>query len=513
LQLTVKNRVRIMGAIAIATVIITSLVFQLALLQVRGGSVNRMECKYGQMVNEEMKIAVHSLAIVIAQALKGCPSGVSEEEYIRPLVDKLRFGPKGDGYYFIYRGTTNVALPIKPELQGKDLGQNVDNQGTRYVAEMHRKAQEGGGYTSYIFFKPDGTEQVKRAYSESIPGTDLWIGTGLYLDQINAEVASIEHNFSNLLSKIYRYLYPAVALLLLILILFSLRAIHRIVRPLESCATFAESIAEGDLTHELVYNRRDEFGSFVGSLSFMRSSLREFLVDMQLGVKSINQVVQTIDGVAASLADRNGEAAHSSQMVADSMGQMQQQLTHASENACMAESKLQAVNQHLQEGKRQSDINLENNRRIVDHVAEIAAIANQTNILALNAAVEAARAGDQGRGFSVVAIEVRKLAERSADTAEKIAAESHNSLSAAQRNAEIVEQIVLALQKSIDLMQEISTSSLDQLHGVADIASATESLSNVTQELAAMAEELSGQSTSLRELGGTLDSRTQKLRV
>ncbi|MCB1310093.1 MAG: methyl-accepting chemotaxis sensory transducer [Leptospiraceae bacterium] len=189
------------------------------------------------------------------------------------------------------------------------------------------------------------------------------------------------------------------------------------------------------------------------------------------------------------------------------MEEMTSSITQNARNAAETEKIAVKTATESEEGGQAVEDTVKAMKQIAEKIEIIDEIAYQTNLLALNAAIEAARAGDHGKGFAVVASEVRKLAERSQGAAQEISTLATDSVEIALRAGELLNQIVPAVRRTADLVQEITASSKEQDSNVNQINSAVGQLDNLAQsnasaaeELASTAEELSGQAQQLQQL-------------
>lgn len=144
----------------------------------------------------KLQVASHSMALTVGHAIGKIDDMEKKIELVRTLVDDIRFESDKSGYYFVYQGTTCVALPPKKEAQGKDMGETKDKNGVFLIRELRDKAQAGGGFVEYIWPKPGSEDTPKLSYAEMVPGTQMWLGTGVYLDNIDAYKGSMEKDIN-----------------------------------------------------------------------------------------------------------------------------------------------------------------------------------------------------------------------------------------------------------------------------------------------------------------------------
>lgn len=293
--------------------------------------------------------------------------------------------------------------------------------------------------------------------------------------------------------------------LLSFLILFISR---RITRPIARSAALAKEIASGNLNVQLdVDNSGDEIGELTQSLSTMTEKLKEVVSSIIDGANSITSASTQLSSASQQISQGATEQASSVEEVSSSMEQMTSNIQQNTDNAQQTEKMSQSALHGMQDVAVRAQKAGMVNKTVSEKIKIINDIAFQTNLLALNAAVEAARAGEHGRGFAVVASEVRKLAERSKIAADEIvglAAESYNLSEGAGKR---MEETLPMIEKTSQLVREITAASLEQNSGSDQINSAIQQLNNVTQlnataseQLATSAEQLASQAEQLKDL-------------
>ncbi len=273
--------------------------------------------------------------------------------------------------------------------------------------------------------------------------------------------------------------------------------IRGIVEPVKKAVSLTEAVAAGDLQATVTADSEDEIGQLLSALGNMTGRLRETLGQVRAGAAAVSAASTQVAQTAQGLSQGTSEQAASVEETTAGLEEMSASITQNAENARQTETMaLQGVRDAEASGEavRQSVAAM---KTIVEKIAIIEDIAYQTNLLALNAAIEAARAGEHGRGFAVVATEVRKLAERSQVAATAITEVAGTSVGTAERSGSRLAELVPAIKKTAELVQEVAAASREQASGVTQINQAMGQVDQVTQRGAAAAEELASTATEL----------------
>jgi methyl-accepting chemotaxis protein len=305
-------------------------------------------------------------------------------------------------------------------------------------------------------------------------------------------------------SQITSYSIICVAVLIGILISFFIT--RSITGPLSEGVAVANALATGDLTVLVESKSRDETGQLMEAIRNMVDKLRNVVGDVLAAADNVSSGSQQLSSTAQQLSHGATEQAASAEEISSSMEEMTSSIRQNSDNSSQTEKiAVKSAHDAIEGGKAVRET-VAAMKEIAAKISIIEEIARQTNLLALNAAIEAARAGEHGKGFAVVATEVRKLAGRSQVAAGEISSLSSRSVQVAEVAGQMLNTMVPDIQKTSELVQEISASSKEQNSGADQISRAIQQLDSVIQqnassseEMASTSEELSGQAEQLKD--------------
>lgn len=278
--------------------------------------------------------------------------------------------------------------------------------------------------------------------------------------------------------------------------------LNTLVAAMNEITTAAEEISNGNLTVEI--RERSPQDKLMQALAAMVSGLTRTVSDIRGIASEVAAASQSISTASIQVSKGASAQAAAAEEASSSMEEMVSNIKQNADNAQQTDKIANKSAKDAQESGKSVLEAVSAMKEIANKISIIEEIARQTNLLALNAAIEAARAGEHGKGFAVVAAEVRKLAERSQKAAAEINQLSSTTLRVSEKSGEMLDKLVPDIQRTAELVQEISAASKEQDTGAEQINKALQQLEKVIQqnasaseEMASTTEELTGQSDQL----------------
>ncbi|EPW6409643.1 methyl-accepting chemotaxis protein [Vibrio vulnificus] len=537
MNLTIRKRLYILSIVPVLTIALGMMWFTyLKTTSYNDQQVEITRDNMMRMKKEELKNYLQMAKSAVQPLLD---RNASLEEAL-PTLRLLEYG--GSGYVFGYDSKgTRIVVGKSNQGIGENFINMQDQKGNYLIKDLIKNAKTGE-FTTYYFPKPgQSTPLPKLSYSIYIPQWDLTLGTGFYTDDIDALIMQMEESahqaLENTLTSIGLFCI-VIAILVAIVAVFINRSI---MRPLEMFDESIRSFASGDA--DLTARMEDfsvpefkqlsrNFNQFVGSLQNIIRSVTEVGQDVVSETDNMSRRATEVDNLAAGqrgeteqVATAMTEMTTTATEISSNASQAAQAARYAEENAHEAQtivnSAASSVRELAGEVSKANDVisRLEGDvKNISSSLEVIQDIAEQTNLLALNAAIEAARAGEQGRGFAVVADEVRKLASRTQDSTGEIH-QMINQLKAASdaavkamdasqaRGESTVEEANAAAAALLKIIDSIGT--IMDMNSL--IATATEEQSIVGQEISERIVVISDQSSQSADLANQNRMGSQSL--
>ncbi|MDM8516684.1 Cache 3/Cache 2 fusion domain-containing protein [Desulfobacterales bacterium HSG16] len=483
-----------------------------------------------------------------------------EEKKIDSLKNHLaRIIVGKTGYVSILNKKGDYVLSYKRERDGENIIQTKDASGKLFIKEMLTRGTSLEEEETRIMYyswqnKNESATRIKMAGYTFSPGWQWVIVSSAYQDDFLDGLKKIKNLtifitvLSIIIGIILTYIFAAFMTKKFRNLASKMRkisdgdlmidleknpgkneigsmnaAMNKMVFNLRSTVSMAEKIAGGDLTVKVnILSEKDILGhalkDMVNNLLAVAVNVRQAVDTSKVmadnfmaSAKNVSALSQQMSMSSDQMAEGSSEQAAASEEVSSSMEEMNANIKQNADNAFQTEKIAIKASGEIREISSIVANTVTAMREIAEKISVIEEIARETNMLALNASIEAARAGEHGKGFTVVAFEVKKLAEHSRAAAAQIDKLSTSSVDVAEKTGEMLERTAPDIQKTAELVQEISAACNEQSSGADQVNKATQQLDQVIQQNASTSEEMSASSENLASSAEELSASAARM--